>query len=714
MRRKWKSYCFIFLLSLMGGAFAAASELNEIQWVEKPFQSGQNDYYVSNQAPLQPSALIKLPVGSIKPNGWLLSWLERQRDGLTGHLGEISAWLQKEDNAWLSNDGRGAWGWEELPYWLKGYANIGYILEDEKMIAESMLWIEGVLNSQRENGDFGPLHYVGIRKRDYWGNMIMLYCLQSYYEYSSDERVLELMTRYFEYQLTVPDRRFLEGYWQKVRGGDNLYSVIWLYNRTGNKKLLELAEKIHRNSSDWISRDIPFKAIQNNKSKRRGHDWPKWFNNLTDWHNVNVAQCFREPAQYWQLSGDSKHLNATYEIHSIIREHFGQMPGGMFGGDENCRPGYDDPRQGIETCGIVEQMNSDEHLLRITGDSFWGDHLEEVAFNTYPAAVMPDFKSLHYVTAPNMVKLDRHNHHPSIDNKGPFLMMNPFSSRCCQHNHAQGWPYFVENLWMATADNGVCAVAFSASELKAKVGSGKVVTIKQETHYPFEENVNMMLSLEGSETFPLYLRIPSWCEMPRLSINGVDINLYDSLSVDKRSGYLRINRVWSDRDKIKWILPMEISINRWEKNHNSASVQYGPLTFSLLIDSKKIKFASDETAIWDSKWQDGVDTKLWPSWEIHPVSDWNIGLILGKGVEQFELIRAQWPKDNFPFTPASTPIRLKMKGKKIKEWEMDETGLCGELMDSPVSSDEPIQDITMIPMGAARLRISAFPVIKEN
>ena len=99
-------------------------------------------------------------------------------------------------------------------------------------------------------------------------------------------------------------------------------------------------------------------------------------------------------------------------------------------------------------------MLSDEILFQITGDPSWGDHCENVAFNSYPAAVMPDFKSLRYLTAPNMVLSDSKNHAPGIANGGPFLLMNPFSSRCCQHNHSQGWPYFSRSLWMATADNG--------------------------------------------------------------------------------------------------------------------------------------------------------------------------------------------------------------------------------------------------------------------
>ena len=99
---------------------------------------------------------------------------------------------------------------------------------------------------------------------------------------------------------------------------------------------------------------------------------------------MNIAQCFREPAQYYMLTGDSTMLHASYNVHDLIRRTFGQVPGGMFGSDENARLGYIDPRQGVETCGMVEQMASDEIMLRMTGDPFWAEHCEEVQLGAVP------------------------------------------------------------------------------------------------------------------------------------------------------------------------------------------------------------------------------------------------------------------------------------------------------------------------------------------
>lgn len=129
---------------------------NEVEVVDRPSTATRNEFYVSNRAPLQPQQFIKLPAGTIQPEGWLKRQLELQKDGLNGHLGEISAWLQKEDNAWLKTGGK--WGWEEVPYWLRGYSNLAYIMQDNLMLNESKFWIENILKSQREDGNFGPVH----------------------------------------------------------------------------------------------------------------------------------------------------------------------------------------------------------------------------------------------------------------------------------------------------------------------------------------------------------------------------------------------------------------------------------------------------------------------------------------------------------------------------------------------------------------------------
>jgi len=663
-----------FLLILFTGFFFACTREDSVITVEKPATESVNDYYPGNRQPLEPSPLIKLPIGAIRPEGWLKKQLELQAEGFHGHLLEISRFLVKENNAWLNPEGKGVNGWEEVPYWLKGYSNCAYVLGDEKMINESELWLDAAIKSQQEDGWFGPGEgRTGAAtelkgREDLWPNMIMLFNLQDYYEYSGDERVINLMTNYFKYLKTWPDSIFLKGFWPSMRAGDMLYSVYWLYNRTGESWLLQFAEKI------------------NNKTAR-------WDLGIASWHNVNIAQAFRQPAIFWMQSKNPLDLLATERNWQKVREMFGQVPGGMYGSDENCRLGYDGPRQAIETCSLVEEMLSDEILIRATGDLQWADRCENVAFNNLPAAFTADMKALRYLTAPNMPQSDKESKSPGIQNSGPMFWMNPFLHRCCQHNSGHGWPYYAENLWYATPDNGLAAILYSASNVTAKVGSGIKVTITEETSYPFDGIIKFIVSTTQEVQFPIYFRIPGWCDKPLISINGRKVKIAASTH-----SYIRIERSFNEGDEIILTLPMDISVTEWEKNRNSVSVNYGPLTFSLKIKERYVQSGG---------------TNEWPAWEIFPDSPWNYGLQLDETnpTGSFELVRKAWPESDMPFTCDNVPVVIKAKARKIPEWQLNVKGLVNEIQQSPVRTTEPLETVILVPMGAARIRVSAFPAV---
>lgn len=638
---------------------------------------------MSDSSGLHQLSLHKLPVGAVNPEGWLLRQLELQRDGLNGHLGEISAWLDKNNNAWLVEGGDR--GWEEVPYWLRGYSHMAFLLNDPEMIRETRFWIDAVLASQKENGYFGPLN-LRNGKPEVWAQMIMLWVLQNYYEYTSDERVLPFMKRYFEWEMSQPDEDFLKDYWENCRGGDNIWSVVWYYNKTGDKEVLPLIEKIHRNNADCTDPS-----------------------RLPNWHNVNIAQYFREPAEMYLLNGDSAMIDATYNVHEFIRRNFGQVPGGMFGADENARIGYIDPRQGTETCGFAEQILSDGIMVGITADPLWAENMEDVAFNSFPAAMMPDLKALRYITSPNQTISDSENHHPGIDNHGPFLNMNPFSSRCCQHNHGLGWPSYVQSLAYSTNDGGVAYAVYGPNVATIDVKGGNVVTITEDTRYPFSEKLSFHISIEEPADFPIYFRIPRWSKNVSATVNGRQAG-------DPIGGtYLKIDGRWSDGDVVELTFPMELSLRRWPTNRNSASVDYGPLTLSLRIDERYEKVNSAEKAIGDSHWQPGADPEKWPTYEIYADSPWNYALVVPEEnpFADFKVVKREWPSDNQPFTVDAVPLEVVASGRKIPSWGIDDTGLTGVLPSDRARRSDVKEQITLIPMGAARLRISSFPTAAE-
>ncbi|MCX5674783.1 MAG: glycoside hydrolase family 127 protein [Planctomycetota bacterium] len=687
-------WCMTLCILITSGLATAET----IDTITRPDTGRKNRFYVGNREPLFQSPLIKLPIGSIRPQGWLRKQLELEADGFFGHLPELSRFLIKEGNPWLSPEGVGETFWEEVPYWLKGYGDLAYVLGDQKMIDEAKECINGVIASQREDGWFGPranlasprVHSPG--KPDLWPNMPMLNALQAYYEYSGDERVIRLMTKYFDWELGVPEEDFLPPLWQKMRGGGNLASVYWLYNRTGDKKLLDLATKIHRNTANWTE-------------------------GIANWHNVNITQALRGPATYYLQSKNPQHLAAPERNYQTVWGLYGQVPGGMFGGDEGCRPGFHDPRQAVETCGIVEMMHSCEEILKIDGDLKWADRCEDVAFNSLPATTTPDLRALRYLTAPNQVISNSKNKNPGIQNKGAKYQMNPHGHRCCQLNMGQGWPYYAEHLWMATPDNGLAIIFYSDSKVTAKVGDGTEVSITETTHYPFDENIVLSVSLPRSLKFPLYLRLPKWCDKAQLSMNDQPVKVQT-----QPQSFLRIDRQWKNGDMVKLNLPMRFSVRTWAQNGNSISVDRGPLSYSLKLSAKFVpidgSIATSKQYLPDA-WRRELSREqldAWPAFDIYPTTPWNYGLVLDKQKLEtsFEVAKKAWPSDDNAWGSAETPIEIKAKGRRIPGWQKDEMDLVGLLSESPVKSDEPVEEVTLIPMGAARLRISAFPVVDNG
>jgi len=635
-------------------------------------------YYYPNRAPLQPVPFQKLPPGAVKPAGWLLGQLKLQLNGLNGQLWRISDYLVYDQCGWIDPTKS---AWEELPYWLRGYTDLAYVTNDPDTLANAKKWITGILNSQQSDGWFGPnaLRTSLDGGPDLWPAMPLLHAFRSFYECTNDARVIPFLLKYFNFIYQQPPAVFQRG-WAFTRWADSIDSIIWLFNRTTNAPwLLDLVKKIHTNSANWVT-------------------------GLPTLHNVNLSQGFREPALYSLVVDpvDPTLMAASYNDYQLIMDQFGQFPGGGFAGDENCRSGYGDPRQGLETCGIVEMMHSFQILTRLTGDPIWSDRCEVLALNTLPAAFDPFMaRGLHYVTCPNCIQLDNQaKSQQQFDNNWPMLAYKPgvHDYRCCTHNHGMGYPYYAEESWLATYDGGLCASLIVSSQVTALVGPqpGTQVTITEQTDYPFDSQVKFNLQMNQSTQFKLYVRVPNWSRHPiSVLLNGEKI--YQAMT-PKNGSFLIFDRLWINNDQLSIIIPMTIRMKTWTANHQATSINYGPLTFSLGIDEQYNRIG-------------GTDD--WPEFEVIPKSPWNYGLLLNS-INDIQ-IKKKLTEENRtnPFTRANVPINLQVRARRIPQWVADSENVVGLLPQSPVTSQEPDETITLIPMGSARLRITAFPTIAQ-
>ncbi|MFC1601233.1 beta-L-arabinofuranosidase domain-containing protein [Candidatus Sumerlaeota bacterium] len=634
------------------------------------YEASANDYYNSSRAPLIDTPFVRLPLGSVKADGWLEQQLILQKNGLTGHAEELYGDIG--DSAWIggSND-----SWERGPYYAKGLIPLAYILNDAGLITKAQKWIDVVIASQRPDGDFGP------RNRNWWPNMIVLYYMRDYYEATNDARIIPFMNKYFQFQLSELSSNSLgtESGWAKARGGDNIDTVFWLYNHNGDSDLLTLADLLDAQTNDWASY----------YSNGTGDNW------YPD-HIVNVNQGLKRPPLWYLRSGSAADRDAFINATSAdgwLMKAYGRIDD-MYNGTE---PLTDlSSTEGTELCAIVERILSNSIALRILGNPVIGDQMETVAYNALPGDLKYDIKGLRYYSLMNQPKNTnedlgfRHN-----GNGQNAISPSPHSGYgCCRSNFHHGWPKFVQHMWMATSDNGLAVAAYGPSRVTATVGSGVQVTIAQVTDYPFRDTIAMNIATTTSVSFPLKLRIPGWCESPVVEVNSAPQSGVTSGS------YYTIDRLWSNGDSVNMTFPMKVRASVWI--NNSIGLERGPLVYSLLINESWTETSSYLGGQFKTE-------------EIMPTSPWNYGLNiadLDNPDADISVVESAMPTQ--PFKASDAPVKLILDAKKVLSWgeyRIDLPGRATEPPLSPLVSGEPIEQVTLVPFGSTEIRTTYFPYV---
>ena len=624
--------------------------------------------YPATRAPLAQTPFIALPLGAIDPRGWLLGQLKLQAMGITGYLYDI--WDDVGPNSgWLGGSGE---GWERGPYYLDGLVPLAFLLKDDRLLSRAKRFVDWSLQSRRPDGCFGP-----ASRPDWWARIPMLKALMQYYEATEDERVIDLLSHYFRYELNnLPSQPLSD--WGEARAGDNIYCVYWLYNRTGEAFLLDLAHLLHKQSLDWTSiyHTMPYRDYQTKFDHRV--------------HVVNAAMGLKEPGLYYLLSREEQHRDAPRAGLANL-ERFHGLANGLFSGDEWLAGR--DPSQGTETCAVVELMFSLEILIRTLGDPTFADHLEKVAYNALPASQTPDAWGHQYDQQPNQVLVScaRRNWTANNDSSNLFGLAPNYG--CCTANLHQGWPKLTTSLWAATPDGGLAALVYAPCAVTARVGRGVEVTITEETDYPFNGTIRLVVRVpdkaESDVEFPLTVRVPGWA-------TGASLLIGDEPPVPVEAGqFHRIARLWHDGDSVTLELPQRIRISRWHQQ--AVSVERGPLVYAVQVGESWRKIGGVEPC---------------PDWEVHPTTPWNYGLIVDEQNPDTSFRVEANPVVSQPFDSVNAPIRLVAKGKRLPQWQLVDNS-AGPLPASPTTSAEPTEEVTLVPYGCARLRVSEIPEVRD-
>ncbi len=659
----------------MGGVSAAFGP-----WGKTAAALSLDETTVDHALPM-PAAYSFLPLGAIRPRGWLLDVLRIQAAGLSGHLGEI--WADVGSNSgWLGGSGE---SWERGPYYLDGLLPLAYQLDDARLKAVAQTFIDWILEHPSPNGMLGPQ-----KNDDWWPRIVMLKVLAQYEELTGDKRVIPAMDRYFRYQLAELPQRPLRD-WAKFRWQDEVLSVVWLYQRTGSPYLLDLARLLHTQGYDWVGSFDDFRYKQKITAEFIKLEQGQGLADLAlATHGVNNGQALK-CGPIWSLVSGEKHdrAGARHMLDQLDQYH--GLPNGMFSCDEHLA-GLD-PSQGSELCTVVELMYSLEQSFAVTGDAAFADRLERLAFNALPGTLTSDMWAHQYNQEPNQVECSMH-HKPWVTD-GPesnlFGLAPNFG--CCTANYHQGWPKFANSLWMMSrGDSGhavdrLVAVAYAPCDVRTDL-AGTPVHIVEETEYPFRSGIRIRVTPSTPVRFDLRLRVPSWAKDPSIRVNG------KSAPGNPLDGFVGIDRTWNANDVVQIEFPMQVRTSHWF--NNSIAIERGPLVFSYAIGEDWVKMREYGLKAAD--------------WQIFPTTAWNYALSVDPKEPDASIKVVETPVTAEVFDRQSVPVHLEAKAQQVPEWRAED-GVAGPVPQSPVTTKEPVETIRLIPYAAARLRITAFPQV---
>ena len=655
----------------------------------------------------------ELNFSQIKASGWVKEYLNTQATGLTGRLGSIGhpftlpSWDATKEQAESDlnhfigglNSKNDAWvPFEQTGYWIDGAIRAGHLADNETLLALGKSKIYSAIENAQENGFIGPKYLEGGLT---WPHAVYFRALIAEYTATGNKEILDAMIRHFlRRDITdayeIDDMRIIS-----VRQSAEIESVLWIYGQTGDKRFLEMAEAsyevFNRIFSDDTGAephckmyDVTLPGMLGNQKARNNH-------------GVTYCEICKLAAILHLYTGKEVYKKAAVNaFDKAVRDNM--IIDGVISSTEYLN-GNEDSWAMHETCVVSDMTWALGYLYMITGDSKYGDWIENAIFNAGIGSVDDDFKSNQYFSCPNQVVANNNCNHAKFYRGHEWMSFAPLQlGGCCVGNVNRFMPNFVYHSWMRSG-NTISAVAYCPTVITVEM-NGHPVTIHEVTNYPFENTIRFRVETDAPNNFTLLLRKPNWAVDAKLTCNG------EVVPADFACGVYALTRDFRNGDDILLAFTDTITFH---ENAGGISVRKGALLYALPIKERTVIEGLRET-----------NNPDFPVYSLYADSKWNYGIQPSAEAvfTNSDTVGKQ------PWRLEQNSLRITLKGRDIPGWKLrsfkriqcrllprdpcrwvDKEAVFTPKV-GPITADTPLGEedqLTLVPYCSTRLRIAIFP-----
>jgi uncharacterized protein len=573
-------------IMITGIVVAGCSPEKSIPTVSSPYQKveGIDEKY-------QP-----LPLGQVKPEGWIKRQIQENLDGFTGRLDTLVPRLTMEDKIYGENrltkkvksKDVGAlgeagdwqvqflwWNSETQSNWRDGYIRSAILVNDQHHLKKLQQYVDYILSTQDEDG------YLGIYDQDLrykfdnengelWAKSSLLRGLLAWYEYTRDQNVLSAIERAVQNVMdNYPINNSHPFYSKQPNVGGTSHGLTItdvlesLYRITGKEMYRDYCLFLYMDFSEQtLNEDAQYAKLVNDTLMLSGH-------------GAHTYEHLRSLAAAYYASGNPELKHAL--DHFLEKITVETTPSGAGVGDEwiGSRKA-DATTRGYEYCSMHELMHSYLSLFVKSGDTGFGDGAEKIFFNAAQGARNPEESCIAYLKSDNSYYMTGGLNGDVSDKNQTRYSYSPVhqdAAVCCVPNAGRIAPYYVQNMWLK-GEHALVASLLGPSEVRTQL-DGKSVVIREQTNYPFENTIQFDVTAADVE-FALKIRKPEWAA--KLSVS-VDYELED--------GFIVMNQQWNGTQEITIEFIPEVVVRQDINNENYFT--YGALVLALPIDGVEEK-----------------------------------------------------------------------------------------------------------------------------